>query len=439
MQSEARLSRSMGLAAATAMVAGTMLGASIFVQPSVVSARVPTPEGTFLAWALAGALTTVGALVAAELSTAFPRSGGVYVFLREAYGAPLGFLWGWAMFWSMHTGIVAVIAMVCARYVSQLVPLSAAGLRLVAIAVIAALSAVNYLGVRHGSRVQTVFTAVKVAAVAVIVSVGFALGTATEREALGAAAPAVSVSALLLAISAGLFTFGGWHMVTYTAEETVDPARTLPRALVIGTLLVTVCYVALNAVYFHVLPMETVARSKSVAADAARAVVGPGAAAAVSGLVVVSAMGALNGIVLAGPRVYYAMARDGLLFSMFSRVHPAFRTPHTAIVLQAGWASVLVATGTYEQLLGRVVYTEWIFFALMALAVPLLRRRPGYSPAFRVPGGAPLAVAFAVASVAVAVNQMMAEPADSAWGMGLVLLGLPVFLTWRRRSVRQEG
>ncbi|RMH13914.1 MAG: amino acid permease, partial [Gemmatimonadetes bacterium] len=282
------LERAIRLPHATAMVAGTIIGASIFVQPSEVTGSVPTPAGAALVWTAAGVLTLLGALVTAELAALLPRSGGVYVFLREGIGAWLGFLWGWAMFWVMHTGIIAAVAMIFARYTGFLMPLGPAGTTAVALAAVAALSAVNYAGVRYGANLQALFTLVKVAAIVLIVAVGFALG----GDGQGAAAPAVSGAAsqglwggadagdFMLALMAGLFAFGGWHMVTYNAGETVDPERTIPRALAWGVAVVTLCYVALNAVYFRVLPIETVVASDRVAADAAEALLGrPGGVA----------------------------------------------------------------------------------------------------------------------------------------------------------------
>jgi APA family basic amino acid/polyamine antiporter len=423
------LSRSVGLFRATAMVVGIIIGASIFVQPSIVTRHVPSIGGAYAAWALAGALTLVGALVTAELASAFPKSGGVYVFLREAYSPLVAFLWGWAMFWSMHSGIAAAIAVVLGRYVSYFIPLGGAGTRVLAIVAILLLSAVNYRGVREGSALQAALTVAKVGAVVSMVAVGFALGPHVAHAAAAGvpATDALPIQGFVLALGAGLFAFGGWHMVTYTAGETVSPERTIPRALVIGTLLVTTCYIALNAVYFHVLPLDTVRTSTRVAADAADAVLGSGGGAVMAGVVVLSTLGALNGIVLTGPRVYHSMALDGLLFSWFRDVHPKYRTPHRAIVLQALWASVLVATGSYESLFSQVVYTEWIFFALMALGLFVLRRRPGYAPRFTV-WGFPVAPAlFVLISLAVAVNQIANASVASLPGLLLVLLGLPVY------------
>ena len=436
---------------ATAMVIGTIIGASIFVQPSEIVGRMPTVAGVFAVWIVAGALTLFGALVCAELASAYPRSGGVYVFLRESYGPWLGFLWGWAMFWTMHSGIIAAIATVFARYAAYALPnfldpiiVGDMPMKVVAVGVIMLLSAVNWVGVRQGSTLQTLFTAGKLVAIGVMIVAGFVLGPAADGGVAGAVSggppvPALSGSApgpdlrqFALALVAGLFAFGGWHMVTYSADETVDAPRTIPRALAAGTLVVTACYIALNAVYLHVLPMDAVAASTRIAADAADAVLGRGGGALLAGLVMFSSFGALSGIILAGPRVYYAMAGDGLLFGWLGSVHARFRTPHRAIALQAVWSSVLVVTGTYRALFTRVIYTEWIFFGLMALGLVLLRRR-GNAPAYRVWGYPLVPVLFAIAAFAIVANQMVSDPGESATGLGLVLAGLPVYLIWGRR------
>jgi APA family basic amino acid/polyamine antiporter len=423
------LRRSIGPARATAMVVGIIVGASIFVQPSAVSAAMPTARGALLVWCVAGALTLLGALVTAELASAWPRSGGVYVFLREGYAPALGFLWGWAMFWSMHSGIVAAIAVVAARYVGAWIPLGDAGTRAVAVAAIAALTAVNVAGVRQGSAVQAALTLVKVLAVLLVVAVGFA--AAGHAPAAGAAAP-VGPGAFVAALVAGLFAYGGWHMVSYAAEETVDPARTIPRALVVGTVAVTALYVGVNAAYLRVLPLERLRASTRVGADFAELTVGGVGAGVMAGLVVLSALGAMNGVILAGPRVYLAMARDGLLFRSLGAVHPAWRTPHVALVAQAVWSSVLVATGSYRALFTRVVYTEWIFFGLMAASLVWLRRRPGYAPAYRMWGWPITPILFAAASAAIVVVQLVSEPRDGVIGLLLVLAGLPVYWIWGR-------
>jgi APA family basic amino acid/polyamine antiporter len=410
------------------MVIGTIIGASIFVQPSLVSGAVPSLSGMLLVWAGAGVLTLIGALVTAELASAFPGTGGVYVFLRESYSPAVAFLWCWAMFWSMHTGIIAAIATVCARYVGFFVPLGDTGLRVVAIGAILVLSAVNYVGVRYGTAVQTTFTVIKVAAVVLIVVAGFAASRETVPVAVPSALPLVpSLRAFVTATVAGLFAFGGWHMVTYTGDETVDARRTIPRALLIGTLAVTASYIAVNAAYLAVLSPAAVASSNRVAADFADRVMGSGGAAAMSALVVLSTLGAMTGIILTGPRVYLAAAHDGLLFRWIGAIHPRYRTPHHAIALQAAWASILVATGTYRALFTRVVYTEWIFFGLMAAGVFILRRRAGYSPAYRAWGYPALPLVFIVSTAFIVLNQLASDPIESATGLLIVLAGLPIY------------
>ncbi len=422
-----KLEPSIGLVRATAMVAGTIIGASIFVQPSEVTRHVPSVGGIFLVWSVAGALTFFGALVCAELASAFPRTGGVYVFLKETFSPALGFLWGWAMFWSMHSGIVAAIAVVVGRYVGYFVPVSD---RIVAVAAIALLSVINYCGVRQGSSVQTFFTIVKVLAIVLMLIL---VATMAPGRSVSTTEMPQRAQGFVLALVGALFAYGGWHMVTYAAEETRTPRTTIPRALMIGTAIVTVCYLGLNAAYLHVLPLEQVIASKRIAADVATALLGERAAGVVAILVIISAFGALGGVILAGPRVYFAMAQDGLLFRWAGAVHPRFRTPHRAIVLQAVWSSILVATGTYRGLFTRVVYTEWIFFALMAAGLFVLRRRPAYEPSYRVWGYPAVPLLFIAATVVIVVNQVVAEPVDAGIGLLIVAAGLPLYYLCRHR------
>ena len=320
----------MGLSHATAMVVGIILGASIFVQPSEITRLVSNTRGLLGVWAAAGALTLCGALICAELSMVFPQTGGVYIFLKEIFSPALGFLWGWGMFWSMHSGIIAAIAVILVRYAGFFVPLGATASKIIAAGVIVTLSAINYLGVKPGSAVQLTLTVIKVAAVAAMVILLFVFGGAAHRAmpAEIASATAIPFRDYALAIAAGLFAFGGWHMVTYAAGETREPTVTIPRALLFGTLIVTACYVLLNAAYLYVLPLAGVAASTRVAADAMEYALGVGAGGAIAALVIVSALGALNGIILAGPRVYYAMAQDGLAFRWMGAVHPQRRTPY---------------------------------------------------------------------------------------------------------------
>ncbi len=429
----------MGLPHAIAMVVGTIIGASIFVQPSEITGRVFSVKGIFLVWAISGLLTLFGALVCAELASIFTQSGGVYVYLKEAYSPSIGFLWGWAMFWSAHSGIIAALSVIFSRYVSYFLPMSAVMIKIVSMAVIIVLSAVNYRGVKQGSSLQTLITLGKVIAIVFIILAGFALGSRIPEHFVASQSlnRDISLNSFFLALAAGLFAFGGWHMVTYNSEETINPQKTIPRALVAGTMIVTLCYMALNAVYMYVLPLGSVASSTRIAADAADALIGFGGGALMSGLVIFSTFGALSGIILCGPRVYYAMARDGLLFRWVGDIHPHYRTPHKAIVIQGVWSSVLVATGTYKALFTRVVYTEWMFFGLMAIGLFLFRRRPGIVRGYRIWGYPVVPALFIVSSFAVVANQIISDPRESLFGLSLVLFGLPVYYLWSKRTGRR--
>jgi basic amino acid/polyamine antiporter, APA family len=415
------------------MVVGTIIGASIFVQPSEITGALPSIPALLAAWAVSGLLTIAGALICAELASAYPRTGGVYVFLTETLSPAVGFLWAWAMFWSMHSGIIAAIAVVFARYVGFFVPLSVSGARAVAVAAIVALSAVNYVGVKQGSRLQAAFTVGKLVAIVAMIVAGFALGRHLPHFT-GGTPPRDLLTQFPRAVAAGLFAFGGWHMVTYVAGETIEARQTIPAALIIGTATVTVCYVALNLAYLYVLPLDAVIGSTRVAADAADAVLGSGGAALMSLLVVFSTFGALSGIVLLGPRVYYSMAADHRALGWLGAVHPRFRTPHRAILIQCAWASLLVATGTYRTLFTRVVFTEWIFFALMAAGLLAARRRPGYAARYRIPGHWVVALLFIAASAVIVVNRLLSNPVDGVIVLLLLAAGLPVYYRGRRVS-----
>ena len=428
-----QLRQSIGLFRATAMVVGIIIGASIFVQPSAITAEIPTVGGVLLVWSVAGLLTLIGSLIIAELSSAWPRTGGVYVWLSEAYSPLIGFLWGWAMFWTMHSGIIAAIATVFATYLGTFVPLGDIGTKVVAVAAVCLLSVVNYRGIQHGSTVQAVLTVVKVAAILIIIGIGAAVGTHLLDAPSAVATAPVSVPGFFTALVAGLFAYGGWHMVSYAAEETRDPTRTIPKALLIGTLAVTALYVAVNAAYMAVLPLEVVRSSTRVAADFADAAVGGSGREMMAVLVMLSTLGAANGVILAGPRVYLAMSRDGVLFRWLGEVHPEYRTPHRAILVQAIWSSVLVATGSYRVLFTRVVYTEWIFFALLAASLIILRKRADYTPSYRVWGYPFLPLLFVLSSAAIVVNQVITQPSESLFGLMLVVAGVPAYLLWARR------
>lgn len=437
----AELARSLTRLNATAMVAGTIIGASIFVQPSEIARHLDTPAAIMTAWLACGVLTLFGALVCAELASAFPQTGGMYVFLRETFSPLAGFLWGWAMFWSVHSGIIAAIAVVFGRYASVLLPpemQTDVTVRVLAVSVILTLSAINYVGVKSGSRVQTALTIVKVVAIFALVVAGFLFAgpSGASRAVARSAEAGAGLTPFVLAMVAGLFAYGGWHMVTYTAGETTMPAKTVPVALVVGVGIVTACYVLVNLVYLRLLPLEAVRASTRIAADAANVVLGRGGEVMLGVLVILSTVGSLTGIILTGPRMYFSMAGDGLAPRALTYVHPRFRTPAVAIVSQAIWASLLAGTGAYRQLFTRVVYTEWLFFALMAAGLFLLRQRSDYNPQYRTWGYPVVPLVFIVASLGIVFHQFAIDPSEAAFGLGLVALGVPVYYYLRNANRR---
>jgi APA family basic amino acid/polyamine antiporter len=427
----------MGLTAATSMVVGIIVGASIFVQPSEVTRLAPNRSGVMLAWLVSGVLTLCAALVCAELARIFPDTGGVYVFLKHIYSPALGFLWGWTMFFVMHAGILAAIAVVLARYVGYLFGFGNIGVRLLAMAAVLLVSFIQFLGVKPGSAVQVVLTTAKICAAALLCTLIFTLGKAAHHDLIVSADQPVHLASFGLAVAAGLFAFGGWHMVSYSAGETRNPEQTIPRALIFGVLIVTACYTLLNAAYLFVMPLGSVATSTRVAADAMERVLGPVGGKAITVVIIVSALGSLNGIALAGPRVYYAMAQDGLAFRWMAALHPKRQTPYFAIVAQAVWSCVLAATNSYRALFSRVIYTEWLFFALLAAGIFVLHRRGQYKPKFLALGYPLLPVVSLVTSAGIAVNQIWAAPRDSFIGLGLLLMGLPVYFFWAHRNTNK--
>ncbi len=386
----------------------------------------------FVVWAAAGLLTLFGALVSAELSSIFTQSGGVYVYLKEAFSPSIGFLWGWAMFWSMHSGIIAALAVILARYVGYFIPLGDIGIKGTAISVIILLSVINYIGVKQGSTLQTLFTFGKIFVIAVLIIVGFILGGKLEDHFSTGTLEntSITVENFILALIAGLFAFGGWHMVAYNSEETVNPRRTIPRALIFGTLIVTVCYIALNAVYLYILPLDVVASSTRIAADVAEKLTGFGGGGMLSSIVIFSIFGSLSGIILAGPRVYYAMSQDGLLFKWIGSIHPVYRTPSRAIVLQAVWSSFLVATGTFRGLFTRVIYTEWLFFGLMAITLFIFRRRVDLKRDYHVWGYPVVPALFSFSCFAIVISLIFSDPVNSLIGLSFVAAGLPIYYIW---------
>ena len=451
---ETRFQRALGPFDATMVVVGGIIGAGIFINPYIVAQRLPSSGWVLAAWVAGGAIALAGALAYAELGSLFPKAGGQYVYLREAYHPLVGFLYGWALLLLIECGAIAAVAITFAEYALRLVGRDDASALPLAIAAIVAVSAINYLGVKPGSRVLNVFVVLKVAALAVLIGAGFLLapagpevgsgtvaGPAGAGGAAGVAADGATAALPILfgaALIPILFSYGGWQNANYVAEEIADPRRNLPRSLLAGTLLVAAVYVLVNVVYLRALGLEGLAATRTPASDAAGRLLGPAGDRFVAAAIAVSTFGFLDLAVLAPTRVYYAMAADGLFFRGVARLHPRFRTPSLAIVLQAAWAIALALTGTYAALVDTVVFADWIFFGLTVASVLVFRRRVPL--ASRPPGGfrAPLypllPILFAIVSAGVVASVVASNPVRSAVGAGLLLAGVPAFLYWRSRA-----
>jgi APA family basic amino acid/polyamine antiporter len=431
-----QLLRALGLWETTAIVMGIMIGSAIFIVPAEVTREVGSERAALSVWIISGILSLFGALSFAELASMFPQAGGQYVYLREAYGHLVSFLCGWTFFLAVQSGGISTVAVGFAQYLADFFPINPLQQKLAASLSIVVLTAINYRGVREAGWVQSVLTGAKVGAMVALVALGFALvhGAAGGTAKLPTPAGWGFLSSFGVAMVAALWAYDGWNNGTFAADEVKNPERNIPLGLILGTGTVVVIYILLNLVYYHVLPLLTVAHSPRVAAEAGTRLFGRSGAHWVSLAILVAMFGCLNGMILAGARVYYAMARDGLFFRWCGSVHPRFHTPHLSLLFQAAWAILLVLLGTYEQLFTFVIFAGWIFYALAALGVIVLRRtRPNLPRPYRVTGYPFVPGIFVLAAVAFILNTILARPFESGIGAGIVALGIPAYLVWKRK------
>jgi amino acid transporter len=414
-------------------VAGLIIGSGIFRVPSSVAADAGTVGAIALLWVLGGLVALFGALTLAELAVLFPRSGGIYVFIREAYGPLPAFLFGWTELLVIRPSALGAIAMLFAEYVRVFVPLGDGQVRLVAAAVILLLAAANIRSVRWGAAVQNASTAAKVLALSGLAILAFVLGDgATGSFASPISFSPTSWGGFGIALVAVMWAYDGWADLTFIAGEVRDPGRTLPRALLGGTLTVVVIYLLVNAAYLFVLPVIEMPDRPLVAADAARKIFGGAGAGIVAGMVLVSAFGALNGAMMTGPRIFFAMADDGLFFRPIAAVHPRWRTPWAAIALAAFLGVGYVSIRSFEQLADSFILGIWPFYALAVGAVyTLRRRRPDLERSYRTVGYPVVPFIFLAASLAILGNALVQQPASTGFGFGVILLGIPVFYAWQ--------
>ena len=424
------------------MVIGGIIGSGIFRNPQVVAQRVHTPGLTLGTWVLGGAIALIGAFVYGELGARFPRAGGGYVYIRDAYGTLPAFLYAWALLLMVATGAIAAVAVTFANYFIALTGLAISPNILAGLAIVL-LSAVNYLGVKPGAVTQNIFTVLKLAALVVVIGAGLAAAAhwlpAAPPEASVVAAPKHAVLALAAALVPVLFSYGGWQQTNYIAEEIIAPERNLPRALVIGVIGVVIVYLLANYTYLATLGAAGLAGSEAPAADAMGRLLGPAGRTFITAGIVVSTFGFLNLVILVSPRVYQAMAADGLFFPQLARLHPTYRTPAPAIIVQCVWAVVLLGLGTYGALLDYVVFADWITFSATASTLFVYRaraRRTGDTATFLTPGYPVTPLLFIAAGIYVVIGSIASNPGNALKGTALLLAGVPVYLFWRARTRR---
>jgi len=442
-----RLARRLGFWSAVAVLVGSTIGSGIFRVPAVVAGEIGDPTAFLIAWTVGGAVALTGALTIAELCAAYPRSGGIYVFLREAFGPGTAFLFGWAELLVIRPASYGAIAITSSSYFLRVMgvdgAVAVAGLpvsyeQLLGAGLIGVVGMVNYRGIQWGAVLQNVSTLFKVAALVLLVVIGFAFG---ERLVGGGGGEAtVRLSPFLVAMIAILWAYDGWADISFIAGEVRDPQRVLPKALVVGTVTIVALYLAANLVYLYLIPIGDMPMADLIAADVARLVVGPVGVTLVGAAVAVSTFGTLNGSMMTAPRIFYALAEDRLFFRAIARVDPATRTPTAAIVLAVGLGMGFVLVRTFAQLANQFVIGIWPFYALAVLAVFILRRRrPDLERPYRVWGFPVVPIVFLVASVFLLGNYLVAEPLAFTVNVAVILAGLPIYAVWRsRRGAEQE-
>ncbi len=431
------LARTLGTRDLTLLVVGNVIGSGIFLVPSSVLAQ--SGESVPIAvtvWLVGGALSLLGALSYGELGAmdGGGGAGGLYAYIRDGFGAFPAFLYGWTLFFVIGAGTIATLAVAAANYMTQFMPMSPMQKSLAAVALIVVMTVINVRSTRDSANVQNLATGVKVLAILGISALLFILGKGRAVVPLAHTVTPASISGVGLSIISVLWAYEGWQYVTFVSAEAKDPQRSLPRAITIGTLSLIAIYLIANFAYLAALGPARVAGSERVAGEAVATVFGPATGWLVAAVIIVSMYSAAHSTVITVPRVYYAMANDGLFFKRLAEVHPKFNTPALAIVTSCAWAAVLAVTGTFQQLLTYVVFIGWIFYALGAAAVIALRiKRPDALRPFKVPGYPVTPLLFVLAAAVIVINTIISQPKQAAIGIAVVLAGAPAYLIWHRR------
>ena len=429
--------RRLGLFDACMIVISGIIGSGIFVNPYVVAQKVHSSFLILAVWAAGGLIALAGAFVFAELSTVLPKVGGQYAFFREAFHPLVAFLHGWSLLFIIQSGATAAVAVAFAQYVARLLGWGQGQVVPMAVAILLGLACFHALGIKPGAVLINVVTLGKTLAIAALILGAFLL---TEKSGISFHPLLPSglrgfglVSAFFAGLVPTMFAYGGWQNLNYVAEEVREPLRNLPRAILLGVFCVIAIYVGANVAYVHVLSAPVLAATTTPAADVAQRLAGEKGAQGMSLLIVISTFGFMNLSLLSAPRVYYAMAADGLFFKAVARVSPRFKVPTIAILLQGALASLFALSNTYDRLLGYAVFADWIFFALAGVALIVFRaRRPDSPRPYPTPLYPLTPILFILAGAGIVLNLFVADPKNALAGSGIILLGVPVYFLWRR-------
>ena len=445
-----KLDRQLGLFDSTMMVVGIVIGSGIFMTTGLMADALPSASLILIVWLLGGLQMLAGALTYAELGAAMPKAGGQYVYLREAYGSLPAFLFGWVAFIAYLTGTNAAIAVAVAEHLGSFYPsisthnivigfdyFSISGGQIFAISLILILSFINYLGILFGKWIQNVFTILKIGSILFFALAGLFISTGNHID-FSINPTSMSIGSILtgmgIALVAVTWTVGGWEYVTFAAGEIKNPKKNLPLALIIGTVVILVLYIMINIAYLKVLPMDSLIGELKVGEATAKSLYGPGIAGAFVVVVIISMFGSLNGNILVGPRISYAMAKDELFFSKAADVHPKFHTPGNAIMIQGFWASVLALSGTFEEIITLVLFVNFMMWIASSSTVFVLRKKqPELERPYKVWGYPYVPAFFIIFSSAIMINTFFESPQQSLMGIGLTLLGIPAYLYWNKK------
>lgn len=427
------LPRRLGLPDATLIVIGIVIGSGIFLLPNLIARALPSARAILAIWIVAGVLSYFGGLAYAELGAMMPDTGGQYIYLREAYGPGCAFLCGWVFVLAVIPGGIAFLAVGFSIYLDQFVPLSPAMRSMVSLALVALLSAANYVGVKEGAWIQRIFTSLKIAGLLLVI--GAALLAPHVISKTGSAPLPLSYAGIGFVMTACLMAYNGWSYVSFVAGEIRNPQRNLPRSLALGMGAVMALYVFANAAYMNVMTVPEIAAAERVGADAAGRAMGPLGATVLSIIVLLSITGAINGCILTGARIPFAQARDGLFFSRFGQIHPRFETPGFAIAAQALWSGVLIPTGSYATLAAYTTFSAWVFYTLSVIAVWMLRRKMPDAPRPYKMLGYPFTLwAFVAVSAWFMVDSLVNQPKTSLIALAIAVAGIPFYFIWRGRA-----